>query len=57
MIGASSGIGAATAALLAAEGAQLVITGRDARNLNKVAEKCYEDTWNRPHMILGMKLI
>jgi len=51
--GASSGIGAATAALLAAEGAQLVITGRDARNLNKVAEKCYEDTWNRPHMILG----
>jgi hypothetical protein len=33
-----------------------VITGRDARNLNKVAEKCYEDTWNRPHMILGMTL-
>jgi NADP-dependent 3-hydroxy acid dehydrogenase YdfG len=51
--GASSGIGAATASLLALQGAHLVITGRNEANLNQVAEKCYEETWNRPKTVLG----
>lgn len=38
--GASSGIGAGTAEYLATLGATLVLTGRNAENLNKVAEKC-----------------
>lgn len=37
--GASSGIGAATAAALAAAGARLVLTGRDPRKLAAVAER------------------
>lgn len=38
--GASSGIGAGTAELLATKGAWLVLVGRNAQNLNNVAEKC-----------------
>ncbi len=52
--GASSGIGAATAFQMAIEGAHLIITGRNEKNLEQVAEKCYEDCWNRPKMVFGM---
>lgn len=38
--GASSGIGAGTAELLATKGAWLVLVGRNAQNLNDVAAKC-----------------
>ena len=38
--GSSSGIGAGTALLFAKSGADLVITGRNAENLSKVAEDC-----------------
>lgn len=51
--GASSGIGAATASQLAFEGAHLVITGRNKENLTAVANKCYNDCWNRPKVVLG----
>jgi len=51
--GASSGIGAATANLLAGEGAHLILTGRNETNLEKVAENCYENTWNRPNTVPG----
>ncbi|XP_046553538.1 3-oxoacyl-[acyl-carrier-protein] reductase FabG-like isoform X2 [Haliotis rubra] len=40
--GASSGIGAGTALLLADYGARLSITGRNHDNLQKVASQCYE---------------
>ena len=53
-IGASSGIGAATANLLAGEGAHLILTGRNETNLEKVAENCYENTWNRPNTVSGI---
>ena len=52
-LGASSGIGAATAYQLALEGAHLIMTGRNKANLEKVAEKCYEDCWNRPNIVTG----
>ncbi|KAI9561338.1 3-oxoacyl-[acyl-carrier-protein] reductase FabG [Daphnia magna] len=51
--GASSGIGAATASLMALQGAHLILTGRNDANLSQVAEKCYEETWNRPKTVLG----
>ena len=54
IIGASSGIGAATAYQLAVEGAHLIMTGRNEKNLNQVAEKCFDDSWNTPKMILGL---
>lgn len=54
MLGASSGIGAATAFQLANEGAHLVITGRNEKNLENVAEKCYEECWNRPKLVVGV---
>lgn len=38
--GASSGIGAGTAELLATKGAWLVLVGRNAQNLNDTASKC-----------------
>ncbi|CAG2106499.1 unnamed protein product [Medioppia subpectinata] len=38
--GSSSGIGAATALLLAKSGANVVITGRNADNVSKVCEEC-----------------
>lgn len=38
--GASSGIGAATAELLASKGAQLVLTGRNETNLQSIAASC-----------------
>lgn len=51
--GASSGIGAATANQLAVEGAHLILTGRNEKNLTQVAEKCYDEAWNKPKLILG----
>lgn len=41
--GASSGIGAATAVHFADHGASLALTGRNARNLEKVAQQCEEN--------------
>lgn len=38
--GASSGIGAETAVLLASRGANLVVSGRNAENLQKALDKC-----------------
>ena len=38
--GASSGLGAALASAVAAEGANLALMGRDARKLGSVAENC-----------------
>ncbi|CAG2107779.1 unnamed protein product [Medioppia subpectinata] len=40
--GSSSGIGAATALLLAKSGANVVITGRIAENVNKICKQCTE---------------
>ncbi|CAG2110851.1 unnamed protein product [Medioppia subpectinata] len=40
--GSSSGIGAATALLLAKSGANVVITGRIAENVNKICKECTE---------------
>ncbi|CAG2118989.1 unnamed protein product, partial [Medioppia subpectinata] len=40
--GSSAGIGAATAILLAKSGAQVVITGRNANNIDKVCKQCTE---------------
>lgn len=51
--GGSSGIGAATASLLTAEGAYVILTGRNEKNLQKVSEKCYKDSWNRPNIVPG----
>ncbi|XP_011692751.1 PREDICTED: L-xylulose reductase-like [Wasmannia auropunctata] len=48
--GASSGIGAATAIHLANLGATLSITGRDKKNLDKVAEQCGQ---NKPFIVTG----
>ena len=53
LLGASSGIGAATANQLAVDGAHLILTGRNEKNLAQVAEKCYDEAWNKPKMILG----
>lgn len=39
-VGASSGIGAETAKKLAAQGARLILSGRNVESLNLVAEKC-----------------
>ena len=40
--GASSGIGAGTAAYFAKNGAKVAITGRNEENLKKVAKECEE---------------
>ena len=56
MTGASSGIGAATANQLAVEGAHLILTGRNEKNLTQVAEKCYDEAWNKPKLILGLTI-
>lgn len=40
LLGASSGIGAATAVLFAKLGATLSLTGRNEANLKKVVEEC-----------------
>ena len=42
MLGASSGIGAATAVEFAKHGVKVAINGRNADNLEKTAKKCYE---------------
>ena len=41
-LGASSGIGAATAVEFAKHGVKVAINGRNAENLEKTAKKCYE---------------
>ena len=41
-LGASSGIGAATAVEFAKHGVKLAIHGRNVENLEKTAKKCYE---------------
>ena len=41
MVGASSGIGAATAVGFAKHGVKVAINGRNAENLEKTAKKCY----------------
>ena len=41
-LGASSGIGVATAVEFAKHGVKLAINGRNAANLEKTAKKCYE---------------
>ena len=42
MVGASSGIGAATAMEFTKQGVKVAINGRNAANLEKTAKKCYE---------------
>ena len=42
MVGASSGIGAATAVEFAKHGVKIAINGRNAENLDKTAKKCYQ---------------
>lgn len=51
--GASSGIGAATACLMAKEGAHLILTGRNEKNLEKISVKCFDESWNRPNIVAG----
>ena len=42
ILGASSGIDAATAVEFAKHGVKVAINGRNAENLEKTAKKCYE---------------
>jgi len=53
--GASSGIGAATAALFASLGAQLCLAGRNQTNLNRVADECMRlsSAGERPLVVTG----
>lgn len=51
--GASSGIGAATAQLFSRLGAALAITGRNAENLQAVADKCSKESEKSPLIIQG----
>ncbi|XP_049870230.1 3-oxoacyl-[acyl-carrier-protein] reductase FabG-like [Pectinophora gossypiella] len=53
--GASSGIGAETAVEFAKLGAHVVITGRNKKNLDSVAEKCVEVSPRKlkPHIIIA----
>ncbi|KAI4468515.1 hypothetical protein MML48_2g00019372 [Holotrichia oblita] len=51
--GASSGIGAATAINFASKGALLALTGRNATNLQNVAQKCEEKSNIKPLTIIG----
>ena len=52
--GASSGIGAATAVHFSRLGASLSLTGRNADNLNKVAEQCETSSDQpKPFLIIG----
>lgn len=50
--GASSGIGAATAQLLATRGAQLVLTGRNEANLEKVVAACNSQPNALPSLVI-----
>ena len=45
--GSSSGIGAATAILFAKSGAQVVVTGRNAANVQSVAKQCSDVSPNK----------
>lgn len=49
--GASSGIGAATAIHFSSLNAKLVLTGRNAENLNQVAAKCAGDS--KPLLVIA----
>ncbi|KAI4468521.1 hypothetical protein MML48_2g00017775 [Holotrichia oblita] len=51
--GASSGIGAATAISFASKGALLALTGRNAINVQNIAEKCEEKSNSKPLTIIG----
>lgn len=57
--GASSGIGAATAIHFSKLGGKLALTGRNASNLNEIAEKCIEFSKNSvpPLQIIGDVMI
>ena len=55
-LGASSGIGSATAKLFARLGAQLTITGRNADNLHQVAEECKELSEGKTKVLHNRKL-
>lgn len=51
--GASSGIGAATAQLLASKGAQLVLTGRNKSNLVSIATACTQPSAPQPLTVVA----
>lgn len=51
--GSSSGIGAAIARQFAQNGAQVVLTGRDAANLAKVADEIRAETGQEPLQVVG----
>ncbi|OWF34571.1 11-beta-hydroxysteroid dehydrogenase-like 2 [Mizuhopecten yessoensis] len=52
-VGASSGIGAATAALFSKLGASLALTGRKEDNLQKIGQKCSEGNGEKPLLVPG----
>src|SRR4051812_44175053 len=51
--GASSGIGSSIAVLLSSYGAHVVLTGRNANNLQQVANKIEISTGRKPLTIVG----
>ena len=51
--GASAGLGAAAARALVAEGAQVVINGRDEKRLGESADRIEKATGHRPGTAVG----
>lgn len=51
--GSSQGIGAATAVQFAKLGAKVIITGRNAENLKRVAKNCEEVSKEKPLVVVG----
>ncbi|XP_062620041.1 glucose 1-dehydrogenase-like [Saccostrea cucullata] len=51
--GASSGIGAGTAILFCKLGAEVAITGRNVKNLNKTAAECEKGNGKKPFTLAG----